>query len=174
MEADFGFYRAYNTDSRLFEKSLGGGSLLDIGIYPIFAALSTLGIPKEIKANATFFENGADSSCNMAFSYENGAIAKLQSTLLEQTPTEAIFYCEKGTIKINSQFHCPSTVSIIKNGKEDIIDFNCKAIGYNYEAIHFNTLLREGKTESDIMTFDFSRQLINTLDAVRNMINLHY
>ena len=174
MEADFGFYRAYNTDSRLFEKSLGGGSLLDIGIYPIFAALSTLGIPKEIKANATFFENGADSSCDMKFSYHDEVTALLKSTLLKKTPTEAIFYCEKGTIKINSQFHCPSTVSIIKNGKEDIIDFNCKTIGYNYEAIHFNTLLREGKAESDVMTFDFSRQLIKTLDAVRNLINLHY
>jgi hypothetical protein len=60
------------------------------------------------------------------------------------------------------------------NGKEETIDFNYKTFGYNYEAIHFNSLLRQGKTESDIMTFDFSRQLIYTLDAVRKVINLHY
>jgi predicted dehydrogenase len=175
MEADFGFFREYNTNSRLFEKSLGGGSLLDIGIYPIFAALSTLGVPDDIKANATFFENGADSSCNMAFGYKNGATAKLKSTLLEQSPIHAIFHCEKGTIKINTQFHCPSTVTLKpNNGKEETIDFNYKTFGYNYEAIHFNSLLRQGKTESDIMTFDFSRQLIYTLDAVRKVINLHY
>ena len=174
LEADFGFYRAFDTTSRVFEKSLGGGSLLDIGIYPIFAALSTLGIPISIKANATFFENNVDSSCKMAFNYENGVTANLKSTLLEKTPTEAIFYCEKATIKLNGGFFAPTTVAIIKDGKEEVIDFKYKTIGYNYETIHFNELLRQGKTESDIMTFEFSRKLINTLDKVRKLINLHY
>lgn len=174
VEADFGFYRPFNDDARLFRKSLGGGSLLDIGIYPVFAALSTLGIPKTIKAKATFFDNGADSSCNMTFHYANNVKATLKSSLLEELPTEAIFYCEKGTIKINKQFHCPSTVSLIINGHEKIIDFGYNTIGYNYEAIHFNQLLRESKTESDIMTFEFSKQLIKTLDAVRDIIGLDY
>jgi predicted dehydrogenase len=173
LEADFGFYRAFDNDARLFNKSLGGGSLLDIGIYPIFAALSTLGIPNKMDAKATYFDNGADSSCDMIFDYEN-ATAHLKSTLLEDTSTEAIFYCEHGTIKINTMFHMPTTVTIITEGKEEIIDFNYKTIGYNYEAIHFNNLLQQGKTESNIMTFGFSKQLIKTLDAVRNLINLHY
>ncbi|MDA9344125.1 Gfo/Idh/MocA family oxidoreductase [Algibacter sp.] len=175
LEADFGFYRAFDNSSRLFNKSLGGGSLLDIGIYPIFAALSALGIPKHIKGNATYFENGADSSCNMVFTYEKNVKAILKSTLIEDTPTEAIFHCEKGIIKINHQFHNPSTVSLIPNeGEGETIDFNNKTIGYNYEAIHFNELLRQGKTESNVMSFKFSQSLIKTLDDVRNLINLHY
>ncbi len=174
LEADFGFHRDFDESSRLFKKSLGGGSLLDIGIYPIFAALSTLGIPKNIKANATFFENGADSSCRMVFNYDTGSTAHLKSTLLEQTPTEAIFYCEKGTIKINGGFFMPTTVTITSNNKEETIDFNYKTIGYNYEILHFNNLLREGKTESDIMTFKFSKQLIKLLDDVRSSIKLDY
>ncbi|TXG35754.1 Gfo/Idh/MocA family protein [Seonamhaeicola maritimus] len=174
MKADFGFYRAFDTSSRLFEKSLGGGSLLDIGIYPIFAALSTLGIPNKIEADATFFDNGADSSCTVSLGYNNNVSALLKSTLLEDTPTEATFYCEKGTIKINTMFHMPSTVSVIVDGKEEIKDFNYKTIGYNYEAIHFNQLLREGKTESPVMTFKFSKQLIKLLDEVREIINLNY
>ena len=174
LEADFGFYREFNDDARLFKKSLGGGSLLDIGIYPIFAALSTLGIPEEIKASATYFHNGADSSCNMEFDYGNNVKAFLRSTLLEKTPTEAVFHCEKGIIKINDGFFSPSTVSLISNGKTEIKDFNYKTIGYNYETIHFNELIRAGKTESDIMTFEFSRKLISLLDNIRNHINLHY
>ena len=78
LEADFGFYRKFDGSSRVFNKSLGGGSLLDIGIYPIFAALSSLGIPQDIKANATFYENGADSSCNMVFNYDNDITAHLK------------------------------------------------------------------------------------------------
>ena len=174
LEADFGFYRAFDDSSRLFNKSLGGGSLLDIGIYPIFGALSTLGIPKNIEASATYFENGVDSSCDMVFEYDNNTKAYLKSTLLEDTPTHAIFHCEKGTLKINNQFHCPSTVTVTSNGKEKLTDFNYKTIGYNYEIIHFNELLRQGKTESNIMTFQFSQQLIKILDDVRNIINLHY
>ncbi|WP_248723223.1 Gfo/Idh/MocA family protein [Seonamhaeicola sp. ML3] len=174
LEADFGFFKAFDDNSRLFNKDLGGGSLLDIGIYPIFAALSTLGIPENIEANATFFENGADSSCSITFKYGDGSTALLNSSLIEDTPTEAIFYCENATVKINTYFHAPSTVSIIRDNNEERIDFNYKTIGYNYEAIHFNELIRNGKTESDVMTFEFSKQLIKLLDSVRKIINLEY
>ena len=174
MEADFGFFREFDNNSRLFKKSLGGGSLLDIGIYPIFAALSTLGVPNNINASATFFDNGADSSCDMTFNYKNGATAQLKSTLLEKTPTEAIFYCEKGTIKLNGGFFMPTTITITSNGKEDTLDFTDETNGYKYEILHFNELIRQGKTESDIMTFEFSQQLIKLLDDVRHLINLNY
>ncbi|WP_308992223.1 Gfo/Idh/MocA family oxidoreductase [Mariniflexile litorale] len=174
IESDFGFQRPYNTETRLFNKSMGGGSLLDIGIYPIFASLSTLGLPKNIEASATFFENGTDSSCHMLFNYNNNVKAHLKSSLLEVLPTQAIFYCEKGIIKINTQFHCPTTVTLIIDGHEKTLDFDYNTIGYNFETIHFNNLLREGKTESDIMTFEFSKQLIKTLDHVRNLIGLKY
>lgn len=175
LEADFGFYRAFDNSSRLFNKSLGGGSLLDIGIYPIFATLSILGTPKNYKATATYFENGADSSCNMVFEYDNKVKAYLKSTLLEDTPGEAIFQCENGTIKINNGFHAPTTVTLIpNNGIAETLDFDYNSIGYNYEIIHFNTLLRQEKTESHVMTFAFSEQLIKTLDHVRKIINLVY
>lgn len=173
LEADFGFYTAYNESSRVFNKEVGGGSLLDIGIYPIFAALSTLGKPDAIEANATFFEDGADSECNMVFSYKN-AKATLKSTLLENSPTHAVFTFEKAIVKINTQFHEPSNITIFENGKEEIIDFNYSTIGYNFETEHFNTLLRENKKESDIMTFEFSKNLIQILDAVRKIIGLEY
>lgn len=173
LEADFGFYRAFDIETRLFKKEVGGGSLLDIGIYPIFTALSTLGTPNSIEANATFFENGVDKTCNMVFNYEN-IKATLKSSLLEDLPTEAIFTFEKATIKINTMFHMPTTLTIINDGREETIDFNYKTIGYNFETEHFNNLIRENKKESDIMTFEFSRNLIKILDKVRNIIGLEY
>jgi len=173
LEADFGFSRAFDTNSRLFKKEVGGGSLLDIGVYPIFAALSTLGKPDTIEADATFFDNGADSSCNMTFSY-NDTEAVLKSTLVEDTATEATFTCERGIIKINTMFHMPTTVTVTENGKDEIIDFKTKTIGYNFEIIHFNNLLRTNKKESDVMTFEFSKNLIKTLDKVREIIGLTY
>ena len=173
LEADFGFFPVYDETSRVFKKEVGGGSLLDIGIYPIFTALSTLGKPNSINANATFFKNGADAECTMSFNY-NDAKATLKSTLLENTPTQAIFTFETAVVKMNTKFHEPSTVTIIKNNIEETIDFNYKTIGYNYETEHFNQLLRGGKKESTIMTFDFSKILIKTLDEVRALIGLEY
>jgi hypothetical protein len=60
------------------------------------------------------------------------------------------------------------------DGKETTLDFDYKTIGYSYEIAHFNQLLRDGKTESDVMTFAFSRTLMQTLDAVRKHIGLNY
>lgn len=174
LEADFGFKSNHSKESRVFNKALGGGSLLDIGIYPIFAALSTLGIPNSINAKATFSDTGADTTCHMEFNYNQNVTAFLKSSFLEKTPTEAIFYCEKGIIKINSRFSAPSSVTIILNGKEETINFNCKTNGYDFEINHFNNLLRQGKTESNVMSFDFSKQLIKLLDDVRDIIGLHY
>ena len=173
VAADFGFKAIYDLESRLFKKEVGGGSLLDIGIYPIFAALSTLGKPDLIDANATFFENGVDASCEMIFHYK-GAKATLKSSLIEETKTTAIFTFEKAIVKLDRQFHAPSLVTIFENKKEKKIDFNCKTFGYNFEIEHFNTLLREGKTESSMMTFNFSKDLIKILDKVRGIIGLRY
>ncbi|WP_163516470.1 Gfo/Idh/MocA family protein [Gelidibacter japonicus] len=174
LEADFGFQPKMDMHSRVFNKSLGGGSLLDIGIYPIFAALSTLGRPVDVEAKARFFDNGVDASCKIIFNYYNGVKAFLKSSFLEKTPTEAIFYCEKGIIKINGQFHRPSTVTITHDGKQTTHTFDCRTLGYNYETEHFNELLRNNKTESPIMTHDFSRDLMFILDDVRHLINLKY
>ncbi|MBJ7879996.1 Gfo/Idh/MocA family protein [Gelidibacter salicanalis] len=174
LEADFGFQPTIDMESRVFKKSLGGGSLLDIGIYPIFAALSTLGQPVDIEAKATFFDNGVDATCDVIFNYNNGVKAFLKSTLLEETPTEAIFYCEHGTIKINTRFHQPSTVTITHKGKSTTHNFDYKTIGYSYETEHFNDLLRNNQLESPIMTHNFSRNLMFILDDVRHLINLKY
>ncbi|WP_299339249.1 Gfo/Idh/MocA family oxidoreductase [uncultured Psychroserpens sp.] len=174
IEADFGFQPEIDLSSRVFKKSLGGGSLLDIGIYPIFAALSTLGKPIHIESKATFFDNEVDSSCLMVFSYNNGVEAHLKSTLLKNTPTEAIFHCKKGTIKINSRFQEPTNVTLISEEKERTINFDYSTNGYSFEIEHFNELIRQEKTESDVMTFAFSRDLIELLDTVRSQIGLKY
>ena len=173
LEADFGFFHPYDIEHRLFNKQLGGGSLLDIGIYPIFVALSSLGKPKSIAAAATFFDNGADSSCSLIFDY-GITKAYLKSSLLEETPTEAMFTFEEAVVKLNTRFHESPIVTIYKDEKEEMLDFNYKTFGYSFETAHFSQLIREGKKESNIMTFEFSKKLISTMDEVREIISLEY
>ncbi|SEK34297.1 Predicted dehydrogenase [Aquimarina amphilecti] len=174
LQADFGFASTYNPKSRIFNKALGGGSLLDVGIYPLFAALSLLGYPENIEAKATFGETGIDENCTMKLSYKNNIQASLFSSVTEKTNTEAIIKLEKGTIVIHSRFHEPSTITITKNGISKLYEFPVTTNGYNYEAIHVQEMIAKGNIESEIMTFNKSIRLVRLLDAVRDKIGLHY
>ncbi|UNY97808.1 Gfo/Idh/MocA family oxidoreductase [Zhouia spongiae] len=174
LEADFGFKSEFDKKSRLFDKKLGGGSLLDIGIYPVFAALSVLGVPDKIDATAHFLDNNIDTQCQIKFTYPDQVIAQLKSTVIENTPTTATFYCEHGIIKINKNFYGPTTVSILSGTDSQTVDFGYHTKGYTYEIEHFNRLLIDGKKESPVMSHDFSLRLIKTLDQIRDQIGLKY
>ncbi|AXT49375.1 gfo/Idh/MocA family oxidoreductase [Aquimarina sp. BL5] len=174
LKVDFGFASTYDTENRLFNKKLGGGSLLDVGIYPLFAALSILGYPEEIEANATFNEDEIDENCSMLLTYKNNTLASLYSSITEKTNTEAIIELENGTITINSRFHEPSSVTITRDGIQKLHEFTANTNGYSFEAIHVQEMLEQGNKESTIMTFDKSLQLIRLLDTVRDKINLYY
>lgn len=175
LDADFGFHPSFDAESRVFKKELGGGSLLDIGIYPIFAALSSLGMPKQIKANASFFDNGADSECHMLFKYADKVEAKLHSTFLANSDTEAVFTGTCGVLEIHGRFHQPSSFTVtLKNQEPVTYNFKVPYHGYFYEIDHFNQLLRQNKTESDVMSFQRSLQLMELLDTVRTKIGLYY
>ena len=174
LKADFGFTSTYDPQSRLFNKKLGGGSLLDVGIYPLFAALSILGDPEKVEANATFNKSGIDENCIMQLTYKNNVQASLYSSITKETNTEAIIELEKGIVTINSRFHEPSSVTIIKNGILKSHEFPVSTNGYSFEAIHVQEMLDQDAIESTIMNFETSLKLINLLDTVRKNIKLDY
>lgn len=175
LEADFGFPANTDPSLRLFNKELGGGSLLDIGIYPVFAALATLGIPESINAQATFAETGVDKACDITFTYANEVTAELKSTFIEETPTTALFYCENGTILLNSRFHEPTNITLTDaEGNQETVEFPGNTNGYSYEIEHMNELVKSGKKESPVMSFNTSLQLIGLLDTIREKIGLTY
>ncbi len=174
LQADFGFATTLDPNGRIFNKNLGGGSLLDVGIYPLFAALSILGYPNKIEATAEIGKTGVDETCTVQLSYNNGVSASLFSAITQKTNTEAIIQFEKGTITINSRFHEPSSVTIYQNGKSKLHEFEVTTNGYSFEAIHVQEMLLQKRIESSIMNFDKSLQLITLLDTVRNKIGLKY
>jgi len=174
IQADFGFNATFNAEKRLYNKELGGGSLMDVGIYPVFLALSLLGNPENIVAKATIGITGVDENCSIKLSYPNGVEAKLFSAINETTPTTARLQYEKATVIINSRFHEPTSVSIRTKEKLETKEFPVKTHGYNFEATHVQNMLEENKTESNLMTFKKSKQLISILDRIRKEINLEY
>ncbi|CAM4337287.1 Gfo/Idh/MocA family protein [Gillisia limnaea] len=174
LEADFGFAAPYLPEKRLYNKALGGGSLLDIGIYPLFAALSLMGVPNTIKALAKMADTGVDESCDINLEYNNGAVASLSSSINMKTPTTATITFERAIITLKSRFHEPTSILINSDGKQEEINFDITSIGYNFEAIHVQQMLAAGRLESTIMTFQKSRELVELLDKVREKIGLVY
>ena len=174
LEANFGFEAPYLPEKRLFNKDLGGGSLMDIGIYPVFAALTLLGKPDTISAKAEFSQTGVDESSSIVFNYQNGVRAHLLSTINKTTPTTATITFEKATLTINRRFHEPTSVTILHNDQEETISFEANTNGYNFEAEHVQQMLAEGRTESTVMSFEKSLELIGLLDEIRKEIGLVY
>jgi predicted dehydrogenase len=170
VRSDFAFNADYSPEKRLYNVDLGGGSLLDIGIYPIFMSLMALGKPSEIKTMASFCDTGAEESIMMSFRYPGGEIASLVSSFASHSSTQTEFSFENGFIRLNRRFYCPTTITYWKTGEEEqVITFD-KGIGFGYEleAAHVMECLDAGKKESDLMPLSVSADLMDIMDMVRN------
>ncbi len=175
ISADFGFKADTNPLDRTYNKKLGGGSLLDIGIYPIYLSILTLGVPKNIDAMARISETGVDSYCAILLDYQNGQKAVLNSTFEANTPTEAHIYGNKGRIKMQSPFHHSQKISIFKDEylNEDF-DINYIGNGYYHEIKEVTNCLKKGKIESNKLPHSLSLDLISVIDKVKQKIGLKY
>ncbi|HEY4937087.1 MAG TPA: Gfo/Idh/MocA family oxidoreductase [Puia sp.] len=175
---DFGFIPQPPVPPRLFDPALGGGSLLDIGIYNVFFALSFLGKPDEIEASMMPAATGVDEQCAMLFKYKNGAMAQLFSSLTSNLGTEADIGGTKSRIRLTSRFYAPSATIEIFTGREEskqIIPVHKEpGSGYQYEARHVGECLRNGLIESPVMTHADSILLMETLDRIRAAAGIHY
>jgi len=169
VRSDFAFNAEYNPEKRLYNVDLGGGSLLDIGIYPIFMSLAALGKPSEIKTLAHFCPTGAEESIMMSFSYPGGEIASLVSSFASYSSTQTEFSFENGFIRLNRRFFTPTSLTYWKNWEEEkTITFEKGAgFGYELEATHVMECLDAGKTESEWMPLSFSSDLMKIMDWVR-------
>lgn len=175
IRADFGFKSTAAPESRVFNKALGGGALLDIGIYPLYLSLITLGIPTEIKAVAKKTNQGVDSFSAQLLSYAHGAKAILESTTEADTPVEAIIYGSKGKIKLFSRFHHCEHIAIFRHGEaEKSLQIPYIGNGYFHEIEEVNHCLFAGAKESDKMPHQMSLNLIKLMDKIRKQTDLHY
>jgi predicted dehydrogenase len=173
--ADFGFKAPVDPDGRLYNLDLGGGALLDIGIYPVFLSLLLLGKPEEIKSMAVISETGADESCSILFKYTSNVMASLNCTITAETPIEAVIIFEKGRIRINRGWFAPSSLTIFSaKEKKKEMAFKYHGNGYHFEAIEAMKCLKKGLTECPELPLNFSLDLMGLLDEIRNQCGIKY
>jgi predicted dehydrogenase len=176
VQANFCFRHEWDPKSRLLNPQLGGGALLDVGVYDIaFAQMIYVKEPQRISSMAHIGQTGVDEQGSMIFGYEGGAMAVLTCAVQTETLFEAAIYGTDGYIKIPHMFFQPDRI-IVKAGQDEEkeIKFNRLGNGYSYEAAEVMRCLRDGEVECPIMPLDMSIAIMKTMDHVRQQWELVY
>ncbi len=171
--ADFAFRTAFNPEHRLLNPALGGGGLLDVGVYTVAMAHMVFGVPSQISGLAELGSTGVDEQAAMVLGFPGGGLALLACGVRTNTPQDARILGTDGSIYLPAFWHGRKIV-LSRNGKSEEIEPPFVGNGYNYEAIEVGRCLREGLTESPVMTLDESIAIMDTLDALRAQWGLRY
>ena len=169
LNARFGFQPPFNPDDRKFNLDLGGGSLLDIGIYPVIDTLYFMGVPDKVIAKASFSETGSEDSISIIFGYKDGRMATLYSSFRTAAGIGCDLLCENGNLLFSRGRDMSQRLNVAMNGQENIeYSLLPDGMGYQFEAMEVMNCLNEGKLESDVVPLFFSRDLMKTLDRIRD------
>jgi predicted dehydrogenase len=172
VRADLGFFNPYQPDSRLFDPALGGGALLDIGIYPLWLALTVFGkpTPEQITASASFSPSGSDETCAFSIHYPGGQVAIGHATVAATTPLEAHIFGEKGMLRLHPRWHHTQALTLSMHEGKSLhnteIAMPHTGWGYTFEAIHVMECLRAGLLESPLWPLQSTLDLAETLDTI--------
>ena len=170
VEADHGQWFASDPEFRLFNPALGGGAMLDLGVYPVSFASMVLGTPSRVTALTQPAFTGVDGSVAMVFGYESGAQAVLSCTSGAMTPTRASISGTDARIEIAGSFYAPGPFMLVaRNGDERNFEFASVGRGLHYEAAEVARCIEEGLPESPMMPLDESISIMETMEQVLSL-----
>lgn len=174
ITANFGFVSEEDINSRLYNPSLAGGALLDVGIYPIlFSNYIMNNIPNEINAISKFTKTNVDETDVINLKYEEGALASLTCSICSNTDNTAVIYGEKGKIVIPTFWMSKEAFLHIEDKVEKYID-EYKEAGYKYEIEEANNCIINKELESNIASHKVTLELVEIMDEIREKIGLRY
>ncbi|MCS7060534.1 MAG: Gfo/Idh/MocA family oxidoreductase [Anaerolineae bacterium] len=173
--ADFGFRANLDPRSRLFDPQLGGGSLLDVGVYCVSLASMIFGKPSRIAGLAALGTTGVDEQAGWVLGYDNGRLAVLSSAVRTHTQHEAWIHGTTGSIKIHAPWYAPKRISVLSHSKEEqVIDTPFDGNGFPHQITEANECIRAGRLESEILPLQETRDIMETLDGIRSQWGMTY
>jgi len=176
IKADFCLNKPFDSKHRLYNPDLGGGALLDLGIYPLSFATLFMGLPDACHSIAQLnADTGVDELTAMTLSWADGRLASLSAASRIALPVEAYVGGSEGYIKVHNMFICPDRLTVHKKGgkpREHKIRF--RSNGYVHEVEEVHACLRAGRTESAGMTLDETLATMKIMDAMRQSWGFQY
>ena len=175
VTAELGFACPYDPDARWWNPSLGGGALLDLGVYPISFASFVLGAPTGVVAVGRTAASGVDAQASLILESPNNAQALLNASLLSETPALASISGSLGHITIDSPFMMPSAITLHAPGRKPKLRWEDASGIYGrdglcYEAVAAARYIREGLTESPWHSLDETVAVMETIDGARRQV----
>jgi len=169
VEADFGFQAPWDPSSRLFDPELGGGALLDVGIYPVALAQFVFGCePETLTAIAHVGATGVDEAVGMTLGFGGERLAALSCSIRTHTETEARIIGSEGYIRIPRKFFKPEKIIVGKlDAEQETIETTLDGYGFTYEIREVMQCLHEGRTESAVLPLDKSLSILRSLDRIQ-------
>ncbi len=175
--ADHGQWFPENADHRLFAPELGGGALLDLGVYPISFVSLFLGAPTRVLATSSPAFTGVDAHTSVLLEHADGTHGVVHTTLSASTATTAVINATEGRIEVSGPFYRPNSYRLHTRGSTsdgELVDIPVDGHGLRFQAAEVGRCLRAGLTESPDMPLDESVSIMETLDEVRRQIGLTY
>ena len=176
LQAEFGIHPNYDEKSRLFDPKLGGGSIADIGIYPIFLALFLFGDPLSMDVSSIPAPSGVDMTTTIIMTHKEGRMSVLTSSFAFDLESDAKITGDAGRLRLCRMFHTPTTLMLRHGAEEKEVEIPVEMVGngYNYEAAEVMRCIDEGKIESDIWNHSQTLRLLDiveraTKDAFLNL-----
>jgi predicted dehydrogenase len=176
LTAEHGQWFPLDATHRLFAPLLGGGALLDLGIYPVSFAHLVFGEPSDITAVSTPTFTGVDATTSMVLRYPTGAHAVLTTSLGAKSNNPAVIYGSEARLEIDGWFYRPTSFRIVSRNEEVLETFSSQVAGrgMEFEAAEVNRCIRAGLTESPLMPLDETVEIMGVLDEIRAQIGLDY
>ena len=178
IQADFGLAGPFPPAHRLRDPEQGGGSLLDLGVYPVSFAQLLLGEPSDVVARAVLSDEGVDLQTGALLNWESGALASVHCSIVGGLATSASVTGSLGRIDIPDSFFCPGRFVLHRDGR-DAEEFTTDPAdgprdSLRHEAREVMRALRAGETESPLVPLDGTLAVMRTLDAIRDRIGVRY
>lgn len=175
LHADFGFSATPDPAHRVNDPTLGGGALLDLGIYPLSIACALLGPVDAVQAQAIMGETGVDLTTAFTMRHAGNTLSVCSCSLRARAPSELVVSGTLGSVRMHRMFHMAESITVdLLDGPSRTISTPWIGNGYAHEAIEAGRCLRAGLLESPTMTHDETLAIMGLLDTIRKQIGLRY
>ncbi len=175
FKADLSFRFEVGPEHRIFNPKLGGGALLDLGVYPLALASLFFGKPDRVTSSTHLHETGVDDQVAILLDYANGATAELGCSSRFRSKNNATLHGSGGFLEIHGMIIRPEKLTLYETGKNpEVFETPYESNGYQYEAEAVMDMLGEGKLEHPLMPLDETLQIMETMDTIRAEAGIIY
>lgn len=176
MHAGFHTRSPKADDNRFYNPNLGGGALLDLGIYPISYSSMVFGPPRTIASQGHLGQTGIDEHFGAVFGYEDGRMAMVSAGIDSRLPQDITIIGSKGSLRVflDQGGWRQGRLSLEVDGKLKEFEMPFLGSGYTHQALEVVRCLDAGELESPVMPLDESLQIMRTLDGLRAQWGLKF